>query len=130
MRAQQVRYLNSHEQGLVDLLIAIGTRRNIANVLVFLANVPSATSRDIERGTDLRQPEVSLAMSFLIEKGWIRNSERKSENKGRPVKIYTLSGSLNAILDTIEQEQKERAQKNLAALKKLRSAAPKTTGKK
>jgi predicted transcriptional regulator len=129
MRARQVKYFTNNEHGFVELLIAIGTRRNVAHVLVFLANTPEATSRDIERGTDLRQPEVSLAMNYLIEKKWIRSSENRSAHKGRPVKVYALSRSVSAIMDMIEKEQKEKAKKKLATLQKLRIFVRGSTGK-
>ncbi|MDD4137989.1 MAG: hypothetical protein PHT99_08890 [Methanoregula sp.] len=45
----------------VNLLIEIRLNKNISTVIVFLANKPEATSRYIERGTDMRQPEASLA---------------------------------------------------------------------
>jgi len=46
-------------------------QKNIAPVLVFLAGIPEATSYAIERESDLRQPDVSLAMKSLKERGWI-----------------------------------------------------------
>jgi|WetSurMetagenome_2_1015567.scaffolds.fasta_scaffold444988_2 predicted transcriptional regulator len=129
MGAQQVKYFTQNERGFVELLVAIGIRRNVSLVLVFLANTPEATSRDIERGTDLRQPEVSVAMNSLIEKKWIRSAEDRSAHKGRPVKVYSLSRSVSAIMDIIEKEQKEKAKKKLAALQKLRIFVRGNTGK-
>jgi predicted transcriptional regulator len=120
MRAHPVKYFTENERGFVELLIAIGIRRNVAHVLVFLANAPEATSRDIERSTDLRQPEVSLAMNYLIGKKWIRSSENRSAHKGRPVKVYSLSRPVSSIMDLIEKEQKEKAKQKLAVLQKLR----------
>ncbi|MGA8377842.1 MAG: helix-turn-helix domain-containing protein, partial [Methanoregula sp.] len=63
----------------------IGIKKNAAKVLVFLANSSEATSHAIERGTDLRQPEVSLAMRYLMDQGWIMSWESKAESKGRPL---------------------------------------------
>jgi predicted transcriptional regulator len=60
MRTENVMYFTEKEEEFANLLIEIGTKRNVAKVLVFLANTPEATSRAIERGTDLRQPEVSI----------------------------------------------------------------------
>jgi predicted transcriptional regulator len=67
---KNVMYFTEKEEEFANLLIEIGTKRNVAKVLVFLANIPEATSREIERGTDLRQPEVSIAMGYLMEQGW------------------------------------------------------------
>ena len=120
MRQQQVQYFTEKEEEFSNLLIEIGTKRNVAKVLVFLANVPEATSRAIERSTDLRQPEVSLAMRYLIDQDWISSRESKAESKGRPVKIYELSRSINEIMNIIEKEKKKEAKNQLAMVQKLR----------
>jgi predicted transcriptional regulator len=90
-------------------------------VLVFLANTPEATSRAIERGTDLRQPEVSIAMRYLMEHAWITSRESKAESKGRPVKIYELAKPINDIMDSIEKEKKKEANHQLQLIQKLRN---------
>ena len=120
MKPQNVMYFTEKEKEFVDLLIDVGTRKNVAQVLVFLANVPEATSRDIERGTDLRQPEVSLAMHYLIGQDWIKIKENKTEGKGRPVKIYSLGKPIERIMNSIEKEKKEQARQQLARVQKLR----------
>ncbi len=124
VRTQSVMYFTDKEKEFVDLLINIGTRKNVAQVLVFLANVPEATSRDIERGTDLRQPEVSLAMHYLIGQDWIKIKENKAEGKGRPVKIYSLANPIDRIMNSIEKEKKEMAKQQLARVQKLREYIP------
>jgi predicted transcriptional regulator len=120
MKPQHVMYFTDKETEFVNLLIDIGTRKNVAQVLVFLANTPEATSRDIERGTDLRQPEVSLAMQYLIGKDWIRIRENKTDGKGRPVKVYSLSRPIDRIMNSIEKDKKEQAKQQLARVQKLR----------
>ena len=124
MKPQNVMYFTEKEIEFVRLLIDIGTKKNVAQVLVFLANVSEATSRDIERGTDLRQPEVSLAMHYLISKEWIRMRENKAEGKGRPVKIYSLSKTIDKIMISFEKEKKEQAKQQLARVQKLRDYIP------
>ncbi|MDD1685045.1 MAG: ArsR family transcriptional regulator [Methanoregula sp.] len=120
MKPQNVMFFTEKETDFVNLLIDIGTRKNVAQVLVFLANIPEATSRDIERGTDLRQPEVSLAMHYLIGQDWIKIRENKAEGKGRPVKIYSLSKPIDRIMNIIEKDKKEQAKQQLARVQKLR----------
>jgi predicted transcriptional regulator len=120
MKPQNVMYFTEKETAFVNLLIDIGTRKNVAQVLVFLANVSEASSRDIERGTDLRQPEGSLAMQYLIGQNWIRTRENKAEGKGRPLKIYSLSKPIDRIMNIIEKEKKEQAKEQLARVQKLR----------
>lgn len=120
MRTQSVTYFTEREEEFVNLLIEIGMRRTVAKVLVFLANIEEATSRDIERGTDLRQPEVSIAMNYMYERDWLKSRESKAMSKGRPVKIYTLAKPIIKIMDNIEQEKKEEARHRLELVKKLR----------
>jgi predicted transcriptional regulator len=117
-------YFTEKETEFVNLLIDIGTRKNVAQVLVFLANVPEATSRDIERGTDLRQPEVSLAMHYLIGQDWIKIRENKTEGKGRPVKVYSLSKPIDKIMNAIEKDKKDQAKQQIARVQKLREFLP------
>ena len=124
MRIENVMYFTEKEEEFANLLIRIGIKRNVAKVLVYLAHTPEATSRDIERGTDLRQPEVSLAMHYLIGQDWIRIRENKAEGKGRPVKIYSLSKAIDKIMISIEKEKKEQAKQQLARVQKLREYIP------
>jgi predicted transcriptional regulator len=120
MRSRNVLYFTQKEEEFANLLIRIGIKRNVAKVLVYLAHTPEATSRDIERGTDLRQPEVSIAMAFMIEQKWVESRETKAENKGRPVKIYKLALPINEIMDIIEKEKKEEATNQLNLIRQLR----------
>ena len=121
MRQENVMYFTDKEEEFVNLLIEIGIARNIAKVLVFLANTPEASSRAIERGVDMRQPEVSIAMKSLIDRGWIRSRESSAESKGRPMKIYELAKPINEIIEGIENEKKTEAKNQLALIKKLQA---------
>ncbi len=121
MKAKSVLYFTQKEEEFANLLMKIGIKKNVARVLVYLANAPEATSRDIERGTDLRQPEVSIAMASLIEQKWVESREKKAENKGRPVKIYRLSKTIDEIMDNIEREKRDEATKQMKLIQQLRS---------
>ena len=120
MRQEKVQYFTEKEEEFANLLIEIGTKKNVAKVLVFLAGTPETTSRAIERGTDMRQPEVSVAMKHLMDQGWIRNRERSCENKGRPMKVYELAKPITVIIDCIEKKKKNEANNQLALVRKLR----------
>jgi len=102
VRQETVTYFTEKEEEFANLLIEIGTQKNIAKVLVFLAKTPEATSRAIERGTDMRQPEISTAMKYLMNWDWIRSRESPSENKGRPMKIYELAKPIHEIIEDFE----------------------------
>jgi predicted transcriptional regulator len=121
MRSKNVMYFTQREEEFANLLIRIGIRRNMAKVLVYLAHTNEATSRDIERGTDLRQPEVSIAMAQMIEQRWVENRESKADNKGRPVKIYHLAMPIGEIMDIIETEKRNEAQNQLLLIQQLRN---------
>lgn len=120
MRSEQVLFFTQKEEEFVDLLIGVGVRRNLAKVLVYLSGTDEATSRDIERGTDLRQPEVSIAMSRLHSEGWIENRESKAESKGRPVKIYRLGRLIDSIIDQIEADKNNEAEQQRQTMQQLR----------
>jgi predicted transcriptional regulator len=93
----------------------------VANVLVFLANTPEASSRDIERGADLRQPEVSLAMQYLQAQGWIASRLDKTEAIGRPQNLFRLSRPIAEILDHIQREKESEIRRKMALAQKIRS---------
>jgi predicted transcriptional regulator len=120
MKSKNVLYFTQREEEFADLLTKIGIKRNVSKVLVYLANTPEATSRDIERGTDLRQPEVSIAMAAMMEQKWVESRENKAENKGRPVKIYKLALPINEIMDNIERNKRTEANNQLKMIKQLR----------
>ena len=113
-------YFTQREEEFADLLTRIGTKRNVAKVLVYLANTPEATSRDIERGTDLRQPEVSIAMTDMLKHKWVESRENRAETKGRPVKIYKLALPISVIIDRIESDKKSEATDQLKMITQLR----------
>jgi len=85
-------------RSLIEALEAVGVRRNMATIIVYLTDLEEATSRDIEKGSGLRQPEVSIAMNTLREKGWIAERDKKKEERGRPPKLYKLTVSIDDII--------------------------------
>ena len=119
MRTDKVAYLTGDEEEFAHLLIETGTKRNIAMVIVFLAGVPETTSREIEQGTDLSQPEVSIAMRYLKKKGWVMSRESRIERTGRPVKFYKLAKPFTEVLESIEREKEEEANHRLQLIRKL-----------
>src|SRR5271157_1255698 len=121
MLTQTIQLFTEKEEEFVNLLIEIGTRRNVARMLVYLANIKEATSRDIERGTDLRQPEVSIAIKYLEEQGSIKRWKTPSDKKGRPVWNYALAVPVPTIMASIEKKKKIEANNQLALIKKMRS---------
>ena len=120
MRTANVMFFTEKEEEFANLLIELGTRRNVAKVLVFLANIPEATSRAIERGTDLRQPEVSIAITCLSKRKWVCISSLITVNRGRPVKIFALTGTIDSILDEIKEGISEGHDQHVIMLGRIR----------
>jgi predicted transcriptional regulator len=120
MRTKNVQYFTETEEQFIDLLVRIGTKKTIAKILVFMVNNRKATIAEIEHGADMRQPEISMAMKYLIERKWIGSCEIRSTTQGRPLKIYELTKSRSEILDIIQTEKEDEVKRQLALLRKLR----------
>ena len=112
--------LSENDERLAENFIEGGLKKNFARVLTLLSKKEELTSREIERGTDLRQPEVSIAINYLSKRKWARVSNLITENKGRPVKLYKLSMTLDEIVDEIEAEKKDEFEHQMALLKETR----------
>jgi predicted transcriptional regulator len=123
MLERTIQLFTDKEEEFVNLLVEIGTRKNIAKMLVYLANTKEATSRDMELGADMRQPEVSTAVKELASLGWIKERKIPSENKGRMIRKFSLSVPVKEIIATIEMQKKSEAGNQLALVRKVRSFA-------
>jgi len=121
MKSLSVNVLDKADEEFADTLIELGLKRNVAKVLTYLKNVKEVTSRDLEMGSDLRQPEVSIAMRELEELDWITEREEKKPGKGRPYKIYQLKTSIDYIIDYLENETKKESQVKMDNIKRLKN---------
>ncbi len=101
MGSSAIPSLTEIEEEVIQLLIDVGLKSNEARVLMVFFRGLQPTSRNLERITDLRQPEVSIAITSLSRRKWVCVSSLINENKGRPVKIFALSKTIDAILDEI-----------------------------
>ena len=59
------------EEEIAGLSWDIGLKKNAARVLVLMIRDVDMTSREIEKICDLRQPEVSIALSDLMKRKWV-----------------------------------------------------------
>jgi predicted transcriptional regulator len=94
--------------------------RNVATLITYLANANEATSREIEMGTNLRQPEVSIAMRALRQNKWVEEREIKAEGKGRPMKVYKLDVPLESIINHYEEESNRESAHAMESIQKLK----------
>lgn len=72
-----------------EALIVLGCSNNEAKVISYLTEHDESFQRDIERACDLRQPEVSVALSSLKKLGVVQ-FEPVHAVRGRSLKKYSL----------------------------------------
>jgi len=120
MRESTVKILDDKDMEFVETLRSLSVSRNVATLITFLANVDEASSREIEMGADLRQPEVSIAMRPLRENNWIEEKEIKREGKGRPMKVYSLRASIDEIIKFYEQQKLDESAQAMESIQRLK----------
>lgn len=123
MRDKKPSGMSEKEYEIVELLRKLDINRPVALTLACLSCGDEITSREIEKNSSLRQPEVSIAMRYLRENEWVDIREvKKTEGKGRPVKLYRLITPLDEIVQSIEQKillESSYVLNNIERLKRL-----------
>ena len=116
----QVKVLDEKDLEIIDALRSLDMPRNAAKLITYLANVTEASSREVEMATDLRQPEVSVAMRILRQNNWVNEREIKGDGKGRPMKIYKLSVPIEKIIKHYEDVKNSESTQAMESIQKLR----------
>jgi predicted transcriptional regulator len=98
---------------MVEILSEAGIAKNTARVLTFIAVAGRTFSAQIQAGTQMRQPEVSIALKQLTERKWIARQSVQREGKGRPIYVYRLRRALSEIVESVEKEQDRRVRQIL-----------------
>jgi predicted transcriptional regulator len=93
----------------------------VAALITYLADTKEATSREIETGTNLRQPEVSIGMRTLRQNNWIEQRNIKADGKGRPMIVYKLSVPLETIITFYEEKANRESAKAMESIQRLKS---------
>ena len=101
-------------------LESLGMKRTVACVTTLLKDLKERSAREIEVATGLNQPEVSIAMRIMREKGWITEHEIKCSGKGRPQKIYALRATIDEIINYCETEKSREAARFSEAIQRLK----------
>ena len=109
----------------VGALRSLNVSRNVATLITYLTNTNEATSREIEMGTNLRQPEVSIAMRTLRQNNWVNERDIKAEGKGRPMKIYKLGVPIEEIIKHYEEVKNIEASHAMQAIQRLKDITAK-----
>jgi predicted transcriptional regulator len=106
----------------VQLFVKLGMPKNLAKTLLYISQFDECKCADIEQATDMRQPEVSIAMQELHRRGWVKKRDLKKKGKGRPVHIYKPTVNLSEIMKSFEQEkfkEVERIKNDISVLKNI-----------
>jgi predicted transcriptional regulator len=120
MKTLKMNQFDEKEEEIADTLISLGMSRPAARTLACLSQVNEATSIELEMGTNLRQPEVSIAAKQLEELDWINEREEKKPGKGRPFKIYSLKVGFKDIIAHLEKQQKKAIDDGMLSIKRLK----------
>lgn len=121
MKESFVMRFDEKDIEVVETLKSLGVPRKVSNMIAYLANGNEATSREIERGSDLRQPEVSIALRTLRKNNWVEERMSKSDGTGRPMKVYRLRAPIEEILAFYEQEKLKEATQAMQSIQKLKA---------
>jgi predicted transcriptional regulator len=117
-----MKQIDEKNEEIVDTLISLGMSRPIARVLSYLKNGNEVTTVELERATELHQPEVSIAAKDLKERGWLNEREEKKPGKGRPHKVYSLKVGFNKIIAELERQQRKAVDEARMRIERLRKS--------
>jgi predicted transcriptional regulator len=120
MRRTSIKVLDEKDLEFIDALRNLNVPRNVAALITYLADANEATSREIEMGTNLRQPEVSIAMRALRQNKWVEERDIKTEGKGRPMKVYKLGMPLESIINHYEEESNRESAHAMESIQRLK----------
>jgi predicted transcriptional regulator len=122
MKQKNVYMLDKEDDKAVQLFVKLGMPKNLAKTLLYVSQFDECKCADVEQGTDMRQPEVSIAMQELRQRGWVKKRELKKKGKGRPTHIYKPTTRLSEIWKVFEQEklkEVEHVKKDISELKNI-----------
>ena len=121
MKRKRSFVLDEKDERAVELFTDLGMPRNLAKTLMYISQTEECRSAEIEHGANLRQPEVSVAMQVLQQKGWITKRDLKKKGKGRPVHLYKLTSPINDIIKNFEREKLKQIDNIKSDLESLKS---------
>jgi predicted transcriptional regulator len=120
MKQTSIKVLDDKDREFIDALRNLNVPRNVATLITYLANVTETSSREIELGTNLRQPEVSIAMRTLRQNNWANERNIKAEGKGRPTIVYKLNVPLESIINHYEEVSKQESAQAMMSIQRLK----------
>ena len=117
------------EEEIFQILGKIGLKPNEARVLVLFLRGRELTSREVERYTGLRQPEVSVALTSLAKRDWVCTSSSITQSKGRPIKIFRLAQPASEIIYQIKAGIQGEFSKQIAYVDRVNDLLGGTAGR-
>ncbi|MDH7516756.1 MAG: ArsR family transcriptional regulator [Candidatus Thermoplasmatota archaeon] len=114
--------ITPQDDKVIKIFTELGMPKNLAKILMYISQVDECRSADVEQGTKLRQPEVSVVMQQLMKKGWVKKRDLRKKGKGRPIHIYKLTYPLGSIIENFEKEKMleiKKIKNDIAELKNI-----------
>ena len=105
--------MGNNQRSLRTKLIQLGANENTASVLLCLHHHGASTSKDLQCHCNIRQPDVSMAITELREMNLVHFSPRSEASRGRPAHIYRLRTSLEQSIQPFVNQAKKRAKEIL-----------------
>ncbi|HEC81258.1 MAG TPA: ArsR family transcriptional regulator [Thermoplasmatales archaeon] len=121
MKRKGTYVLDETDDKVVQIFTDLGMPKNLAKTLLYISQVDECRSAEVERGANLRQPEVSVAMQELRKRGWATKRDVKKKGKGRPVHVYKLTTPLSQIIKELEEEKMKEVNSIKESLEELKS---------
>ena len=104
---------NEAQLTLRQKIIQLGANENTAIVLLCLHHHGASSSKDLQNYCNIRQPDVSMAISELREMNLVHFSPKSESTRGRPAHIYRLRMSLDQSIQPVVNLAKKRAKEIL-----------------
>ena len=95
---------NKNTGKMLDIFKRLGIHEREGKILIVLNKFNDGLKqKDICAEGYIYQPEASMGLKMMMEKGWVTIINRvKSDVKGRPYGVYALAKPLIQIIDEIE----------------------------
>jgi predicted transcriptional regulator len=111
--------MSIQQRSLRDKLIQLGANETTASVLLCLHHHGASTSKELQDHCNIRQPDVSMAISELREMNLVHFSPKSEASRGRPAHIYRLRMSLEQSIQPFVNRARKRAKAILSEIDEI-----------
>lgn len=113
MAAEPNPNMQDQYQELRQRLVQLGANVNTASVLLCLHKHGASTSKQLQERCNIRQPDVSMAISELREMNLVHYAPRSEPSRGRPAHVYRLRMALEQTIQPFVSKARKRAKEIL-----------------